>query len=909
MQFPITKWFDVRPGEGRLVAAAAALLFATIAGHTLLETARDALFLKELKPSSLALVYAALALFAVLAARGSTALCKLQGERRALGLSLVAGVLGAIGFFLAPKTHAVVFALYLWTGVLTSVAVAQFWMLAARVFTIAQAKRLVGPIASAGILGGVVGGACAVALLGTLTTSQLLPAAAALFALALIPLRFVQSDVNAPESEPPALVEAVASDTSDEAPVGRRYLGLVTGLIAVSTMTLLCIDYIFKTSAARELPSAELGAFFARFYAILNLVAFVFQLVLATQLLRRLGVLAAVAILPMLLVLGSVMTFVIGPALGIVLLVKGADGGLRHSLHRTSTELLWMPLPARVRGDAKPLVDTFVVRLSQALAAAGVFGLAWWGLDTPRVLAAAIALLALSWIVLTLLLRHPYLALFRIALQRDRELDGPLRFTMGSLEVLMEALSSMNPARATAAIHLLASHGRARLIPALTLFHPAPEVVLSALKHVPAPDRTDWIEPTERLIDHESEEVRIAAMGALADHGVRAPLERRLAGDNPILRGHAVALLAERAPGLPHLNASVRALLAVSGAAAVPDKVALLRAIRGRPGWVELVVGLLEDEAAEVSEAAVVCAATLRNDALIEPLLRRLALRKERDLAREALAAQGSPALEAAARWLASADTPPRVRRHLPRTISRFACQRAAEILLELLASEPEGTIRYKALRGLGRLASETPVELDRSFLEQLLEDNLSESLRMRSVHFTIGSELAARGSGTETGAQLLLDLLSDKADQAAERAFRILQLLHPQENVRVVAEAVVTGDKASHARALEYLSTLTLDLGQKTRELLRLVVDDLEPNVRTELAKSELPSIPETHDQAIEALKRSGDDALASVAAYYDERCGGTASKPLRRTTTAREAVASDHTLPAITPRSEHVR
>jgi len=425
------------------------------------------------------------------------------------------------------------------------------------------------------------------------------------------------------------------------------------------------------------------------------------------------------------------------------------------------------------------------------------------------------------------------------------------------------------------------------------------------LKHVPAADRTDWIEPTERLIDHESEEVRFAAMGALADHGVRAPLERRLAGDNPILRGHAVALLAERAPGPPHLHPAVRAL-AAAGAACVPDKVALLRAIRGHQSWVEVVVGFLEDEASEVSEAAVVCAASLEDVALVEPLLRRLALRKERDLAREALVAQGRPALEAAARWLASAETPPRVRRHLPRTISRFTCQRAADILLELLASEPEGSIRYKALRGLGRLASETPVELDVSFLEKLLSDNLSESLRMHSVHFTIQSELVARRSGTETGAHLLLDLLSDKADQATERAFRILQLLHPQEDVRVIAEAVVRGDKASHARALEYLSTLTLDLEQKTRELLRLVVDNLEPSARTELAKRELPSIPETHDQAVEALKQSGDEALESMATYYAERRGQTVSEPLPRPLMPKAALESDR--PVTTPRRELV-
>ena len=204
-------------------------------------------------------------------------------------------------------------------------------------------------------------------------------------------------------------------------------------------------------------------------------------------------------------------------------------------------------------------------------------------------------------------------------------------------------------------------------------------------------------------------------------------------------------------------------------------------------------------------------------------------------------------------------------------------------------------------------MASETPVELDVSFLEQLLSDNLAESLRMRSVHFTIQSEVDARRSCAETGAQLLLDLLSDKANQATERAFRILQLLHPKEDVRGIAEAVLRGDKASHARALEYLSTLTLDLEQKTRELLRLVVDNLEPSARIEFAKRELPSIPETHDQAVEALKQSGDDALKSMAAYYAERRGGTLSETILRPLVPNAAVDADR--PVSTSRSEHAR
>jgi lysophospholipase L1-like esterase len=52
----------VRPGEVRLFLRVFLVLGLTIAGHTLLETARDALFLARLPPRLLALVYVVVAL-------------------------------------------------------------------------------------------------------------------------------------------------------------------------------------------------------------------------------------------------------------------------------------------------------------------------------------------------------------------------------------------------------------------------------------------------------------------------------------------------------------------------------------------------------------------------------------------------------------------------------------------------------------------------------------------------------------------------------------------------------------------------------------------------------------------------------------------------------------------------------
>ena len=866
----LANWLDIRQGEARLIARLAAVLFIIIAAHTLLETARDALFLTELEPSRLALVYGALAALAVVAARLSSLLCERLGEKRALRHTLMAGALITFGFFLLPTTHASVFVLYLWTGLFTGVAVAQFWILAARVLTIAEAKRLLGPIAAGGILGGAGGGAAGVVMLKYLTTSQLLPVAAVILAVAAL----ATSSIRVKAGERSSLsIERPVAKQSKRPVVDRRYVRLVALLIATATVALLCLDYLFKATAARSLEAAELGPFFASYYSLLNLAAFGFQLFVSTQVLRQLGVLASASVLPVLLLVGSIATLVIGPALLLILLVKGADGSLRHSLHRTSTELLWMPLPAQVRSGSKPFVDTFVVRSAQAFGAAAVFGLSWWKLDTPPILLLGVAILAAIWLACTILLQKPYLALFRNALKDDREVVGPLRFSMGSLEVLVEALSSMNPSRAVAAIQLLASNRRARLIPALALFHPSEQVLLSALQHIPSADREDWIAPTERLIEHESENVRLAAMGALLEHGITEPIEARLSAPDPTLRGHAAFVLMERSSGAPEERSSVAALVEGHENAAVRGKIALLQAIRTRPDrrWTNVVVRLLEDPALQVSTQAVHAATALIDPRLVPPLIGRLTVRKQRELVREALVAQGPAAFEQVAALLEARDTDPRVLRHLPRTISRFASQRAADVLLTVLTGDLDGLVRYKALRGLGRLAEETEVDLDREKLEMQLLTNLREHLRMTSFRLVLEGATAP-GLG-EDSRQLLLDLLFDKARQALERSFRLVQLLKPGESIRAVMEAILSGDRTQRAQALEYLSTLALELKPETRELLRLATDDLEPQLLVEAARPYLQPIAEDDQGALNELVADDDEAIRAIASYHLKR------------------------------------
>ena len=73
------------------------------------------------------------------------------------------------------------------------------------------------------------------------------------------------------------------------------------------------------------------------------------QLAVTPRLLARWGVGGALTVLPILLV-ATASGFALTGALIAIIALKLADGGLRHSLHRVASEILYLPVPvARAR--------------------------------------------------------------------------------------------------------------------------------------------------------------------------------------------------------------------------------------------------------------------------------------------------------------------------------------------------------------------------------------------------------------------------------------------------------------------------------------------------------------------------------------------------------------------------------
>lgn len=875
----LTRFFDLREGEGPLAAKAFLTLFFTIAAHTILETARDALFLSKLPPSQLNVVYIAVAALSFVAAAATTRFAARFGRRNALLCALVfAAYVTTLLHFFAPGPR-VALVLYVFSGLVGAVVIPQFWLLAAQMFTVSQGRRLFGPVASGGVLGGVIGASLAAGVLSFASVTTLLVVSAGLF----LATAFLSASIAVDDAPPPPVSAPTAMRESlRELFKSNPFLTRIAWLVALSTAAVLVVDYLFKSTAARMIPPDSLGSFFARFYAAMNAVSLVVQLLLATRLLRRLGVVGAVAVMPLLLTLGGAGAFAVGGTLAAALLTKTVDGGLRHSLNRIATELLYLPVPTEARERGKALVDGVVSRIAQAVTAALLFVLATRGLASPRLLAAMIAALAAAWLLTALLSRGRYLDLFRAALAGGTLDASPVdvELDLASAAALVEAMASPDPVRVIAAMNLLAQKKHAKIIPALVLHHGDEGVLRRALEIFAESDRTDWHPLGERLLSHASEEIRIATLGALARHGVVRAIEGATEDPSSRVQAYAAFQLAMCSNEVDlAVHPRISGMLSAPRDEGRAARVGLLWAIADAPApcAANVLLALARDAgvlAAPDAPARLAHAMGLLGDARFVPaLVARLPTRAGREAVRDALVKIGDPAFDALARALHDEATDPRVRVHLPRTIGRFATQRACDLLTDQLEIEKVGLVRYKVLRGLGLLVG-AHVKIDRPRIAAEAHRTLADHLRTLARRVAIAGNRARQASRAPLGdaaADLLTGLLDDKLDQSLERVFRLLKLAHPREDLHRVHIVTKTGDHRARANAIEYLDALLAGPAEQAlRDLLRIVLDDVDDAERVARAAAYLGELPSTEHVAVSLIMEEHDDALAALAAHH---------------------------------------
>lgn len=859
-----SRLLDVRAGEVALFVRVFFVLLLTIGGHTMLETARDALFLTKLPPRMLALVYVSVALGMLVVTPLNVRLTRRAGPRNALVVSLLLTAFVAAWFRTRPATPGMVFALYSFGTVSATLLIGQFWLLVGQLFSAAQSRRLFGPLASGGVLGAIAGAGVATLLLEVAPVRSLLAAATlAYFGAALLASK-IQLDEDAP-----AASEASPSKLTPElTKLGRDpFLWRLAAIAALSIAVSLVIDYLYRSKVAVTLSHAQLAPFFARYQLVLNIGSLLLQLTVTSSLVQRVGVLGLALTAPALLTLGSGFSALTGAPFAIVVILKATDTALRNSIGRVASELLWSPVENQARG--RGIVDLLVSRGMQALVGVALLGTTMMYSPSPALLAAVAAVLALGWLLVGFGLRAPYIALFRNALSRGSvERD----FTLGeldltSLEMLVEALAKPDANEVIAAMNVLAERKRERLIPALILHHNDEAVLIRALDMFGGSQRKDWFALGERLLEHDSPRVQLAALRAFALSEVAAVLEKVKDHANPVLRAFAALYLAEIdgrvIPGDP-----LRWELFEDDDAEHSLKLAFIEKLSTHPppDVTRILLGLARLPA--LIGAVTQCLELVGDESAIPFLIGRLKYADNRLSARRALVRLGAPAFEALLSALNDPNVERRVRIHLPRTLSSFGDEAAVAALLKVVTSEQEGLVRYKALRGLGQLARETQLAIDVEPILAELKRNAVEYLRLFAARASIvvDANVASRLS-----VQLVIELLDDKIQQSFDRIARLLQVMHRGDDIRTIFQALESGDRRHRGQAIEFLDALIRGVSRSADDvatLLRLVVDDLPAQDRARRS-AELVGVFGTPHDTVQLLSHDADAILRDLAVH----------------------------------------
>jgi AAA family ATP:ADP antiporter len=412
---------DVREGEGPRLLALTFNVFLILVAYYVMKPVREVLILAQPGGAELkSYAYAAQAvLFVVLVPLYGAVAARLP--RRGLINSVTALFIACLPMFylLAERGVAVGIVFFLWIGVFSLMVIAQFWAYANDLYTPAAGKRLFAVIAFGASAGAVAGAWLSGRLIDVIGVHALLLAAAVVLGVSLALFNAIdQRDSQRRHAghaadDPP--VQAIGGRGAYALVAGNRYLlgmALVILLLNwVNSAGEYILSSIVKQAAEGEIAAGLLapadlgryiGAFFADYFQVVNIIGLVLQLFFVSRLVKWLGVPVALCALPV-VALGSYAVAALLPSLAILRWVKTAENAVDYSLMNTVRQMLFLPTTREEKYKAKQVIDSLVVRSGDVLAAGTVYlGTTVFALGVSQ-FAAINVLLVLVWLAASVL--------------------------------------------------------------------------------------------------------------------------------------------------------------------------------------------------------------------------------------------------------------------------------------------------------------------------------------------------------------------------------------------------------------------------------------------------------------------------------------------------------------------------
>jgi len=408
---------DVRPGERAPLGWSLLLVFSLLAAYYVIRPIRDEMGVlggvENLQWLFTATLVAMLALNPAF-----SALVRRMPRERFLPAAYLFFAANLVGFAVALEaTPAALEAwigrvFFVWTSVFNLFVVSLFWALMVDVFDSEQGKRLFGLLAAGATVGAIVGSSSTASLVGTLGTSRLMLASAALLLLACACVLRVSRSAESIDRDA-ANRAGVGDPTGAEASIGgSAYAGLthvlrspyllaICGYMLLFSITSTLLYFLQAEIVAQQFHErAARTRFFASIDLAVNVATLLVQLLVTGRVLHRFGVARTASILPALSVAGFG-ALALAPGVAVLVAAQFGRRVLNFGLARPTRELLFTVLSREDKYKAKNAIDTVVYRAGDQVGGWSYAALAWAGLGITGIALVAVPLsvgwLAVSW--------------------------------------------------------------------------------------------------------------------------------------------------------------------------------------------------------------------------------------------------------------------------------------------------------------------------------------------------------------------------------------------------------------------------------------------------------------------------------------------------------------------------------
>ena len=860
--------------------------FLAMTSYNIVKPLTRAQFIQELGADNLPFVLLAAGVLVAVVMQFYSRIVALLPPRSVIPITQIGMAALLIGFwamFQAGLPGASV-AFYFVGLILGLLLISQFWLLANEIYDARQAKRLFGFIGGGASLGGMTGSAILTFTVARVGPNNLLLVSGAL-------LLICAGVVTTVLRKSGGVGIAGIATSGEEKGVGgtqafrmlreSHHLQLIALIIGFAAVGAGLLDQQLNMAVEEfegEGGAAAMAAFLGRVQLYLSMAGFVIQVWLTSRIHRLLGIGFALLILPV--GLGSTGVLILTTqALGAAAAGRILDSSLRYTVDKTTREILFLPLPAELKRQAKQFVDVSMDRFAKGLGAALTlvlikpwgFGLSWYQLSFVSLSVTGL------WIYGAIKARQGYLASFRetIARQgvepRDVHLTvGPTVADLSTVETLVEELAHPNEHRVLYAIDMLESLDKKNLVTPLLLHHESAAVRARALAALGA-TRTDiterWVPAIQQLVKDPSADVRAAAVGALANirNEDSAGFARTLLDDaDPRIVATAAVVLS----GSGKTDDQAAAENALSNLAADTRESAnlvrrdLAAAIRhvGKTQSRDLLIPLLHDSDPEVADEAMRSVRALGTaDFLFAPtLVSLLGNRRLKSGARETLVGYDEPVIDVLKYFLDDHDEDIWVRRHIPATLARIPCQRSMDILDETLSTD-DSFLRFKVLTAIEKLRRQHP---SLTFKTDPIETLALREGRSYFNRLSLHHNLFVRAAMPKDS--LLAQALDEKLARSVDRIYRLLGLLYPWKDIAAARWAIEHGDARGRAGALEYLDNV---LSGQLRHRLVPVLEDLPLEEKVRRGNVLLKTRPRDVEETMLELINDDDQVVAAAA------------------------------------------